>query len=411
MTTNATADRGIVIIGAGLAGANVISSLREGGYRGPLTLIGNEGHLPYERPPLSKDVLAGAKSADSVYVHDDAWYADHDVTLFLNDAARRIDRGRREVTLKSGRVVAYADLVLATGASPRTPPIPGVHLGGVQVLRTIGDSRTLHDAFAAAKNLVVIGAGWVGLEVAAAARGAGLNVAVLEYAPVPLQSSMGARLGQHFVDLHRRHQVDLRTGIGVEAIEGTAGRVTGVRAGGETYPADLVLIGVGASPNALLAEEAGLEVDNGIVVDEHLRSSDRRILAVGDVANAYNAGLGARLRVEHWDNAIRQGKLAGNMLLGGPECYDWQPYFYSDQFDLGMEYVGRAEPDDEVVIRGDQASGEFIAFWLREGVLTAAMNVNVWEVSDQLRSVLGHRVDTAQLADPLVPIVELAGQG
>lgn len=406
MTTE-TEDRAIVVIGAGLAAANVLSTLREGGYQGPLTLIGNEAELPYERPPLSKAVLAGSKDAESTFVHDAAWYAEHDITLHLDDAAVSIDRDACEVTLASGAVVGYTGLVLATGASPRMLPIPGTDLAGVYTLRTLADSAALRSAFAASKNLVVIGAGWIGLEVAAAARQAGLDVRVLEYADVPLKAAMGPRLGNHFADLHQRNGVNLHLGVGVEAIEGTDGHVTGVRAGGVTYPADLVLVGVGAAPNTELAEKAGLEVDNGVVVDEQLRSSDPRILAIGDVANASNSALGGRLRVEHWDNAIRQGKLAASVLLGGQDRYDWHPYFYTDQFDLGMEYVGRGSADDDVVIRGDQASGEFIAFWLRDGVVTAAMNVNVWDVSDDLRALLGKRIDQSRLADSGIPLAEV----
>lgn len=407
MTQQAQDARGIVVVGAGLAAANALSTLRDGGYRGPLTLIGNEARLPYERPPLSKDVLVGTKEVDSTYVHHAAWYTDHDVTLHLDDEARHINRDRREVTLTSGAVVAYTDLVLATGASPRTLEIPGADLDGVHVLRTIADSIALRTAFTSAKSLVIIGAGWIGLEVAAAARRAGLNVTVLEYAQVPLQASMGARVGEHFAALHRGHGVHLHTGVGVDAIEDIDRRVSGVRAGETIYPADLVLIGVGATPNTALAEGAGLDVDNGILVNDQLRSSDPRILAAGDVANAYNPTLGTTLRVEHWDNAIRQGRLAANILLGSDERYDWQPYFYTDQFELGMEYVGRGDAADAVIIRGSQTSGEFITFWSRDGIVTAAMNVNIWDVSDDLRALVGQRIEPAKLADTSVAIAAL----
>jgi len=408
MTSQAADSRGIVVIGAGLAAAHVVSTLRDDGYRGALTLIGDEGELPYERPPLSKDVLTGAKEADSAYVHDAEWYAAHGVELHLDDAAVGLDRERRSVTLRSGTTVPYTDLVLTTGASPRTLVIPGADLDGVHVLRTMADALTLRSALADHSNLVVIGAGWIGLEVAAAARQAGLAVTVLEYADTPLQAAMGPQLGAHFLALHQGHGVDLRTGAPVDAIEGADGHVTGVRANGVIVAADLVVIGVGATPNTQLADQSGLDVDHGIVVDEQLRTSDPRILAAGDVANAHNAALGARVRVEHWDNAIRQGTLAARVLLGGDERYDWQPYFYTDQFDLGMEYVGLGHPDDDVVIRGDQDSGEFIAFWLRDGIVTAAMNVNIWDVSDDLRGLLGRRIDRARLADSDVALADLA---
>lgn len=403
-----TTDRTIVVVGAGLAAAHVVATLRDGGYAGPLTVVGDEGELPYERPPLSKEVLTGTKPASSAFVHDADWYRQHEVALHLDDAARAIDREQRRVTLASGSTLDYTDLVLATGASARRLPVDGVDLDGVHVLRTMADSVALREAFTSARQLVVVGAGWIGLEAAAAARQAGVQVTVLEYADVPLQAAMGPTLGTHFQQLHEDHGVTLVTGVPVESIEGSEGHVTGVRAGGTLHPADLVVIGVGASPNTRLAEAAGLEVDDGVLVDEHLRTSDPQVLAVGDVANARSSVTGERLRVEHWDNAIRQGKLAARVLLGEDAAYDWAPYFFTDQYDLGMEYVGHGGADDEVVIRGDRASGEFIAFWVREGMVTAAMNVNVWDVNDDLRALVGAQVDPTRLADTGVPLADLA---
>lgn len=380
---------GIVVVGAGLAAADLIEALRDGGYEGPVTLVGDEGQLPYERPGLSKDVLLGKAEMESVFVHDADWYAEHDVTTHTDDAAVSVDRGARTVTLASGTVLGYADLVLATGASPRTLDVPGADLDGVCVLRRIPDSRALHEAFGQGVRVVVVGAGWIGLEVAAAARLGGSEVTVLEYAEVPLARVMGERLGNYFARLHRRHGVDLRTGVKVEGFEGDGGRVTGVRAGGEIVPADLVVIGVGAAPNTALAETAGLEVGDGIRTDARLRTGDPHVYAIGDVAEAENTALAARVRVEHWDNAKRQGALAAKVLLGADDTYDWQPYFYTDQFDLGMEYVGHGSADDEVVVRGDEEKGEFIAYWLRDGVVTAGMNVNVWDVNEDLRALIG----------------------
>jgi len=407
MTQNASDQAGIVVIGAGLAAAHTLSTLRDGGYTGQLTLIGNEGELPYERPPLSKDVLAGNKDASSAYVHDADWYAEHHIDLRLDDAATRIDHDRQHVVLASGTEIPYADLVIATGATPRVPAMPGTDLAGVHTLRTMADSLALRESFGTSRHLVVIGAGWIGLEAAAAARQAGLEVTVLEYTDVPLLAAMGPSLGGYFAELHRRNGVDLRTGAQVEGLKGADGKVTGVRVDGSVVDADLVLVGIGAAPNTQLAEAAGLDVDHGIMVDDQLRSSDPHILAIGDAANARHAGAGAPLRVEHWDNAIRQGKLAGRVLLGGDDRYDWQPYFYTDQFDLGMEYVGHGSADDDVVIRGDQSTGEFIAFWLSDGIVTAAMNVNIWDVSDDLRATIGQRIDPGRLADPAISLTDL----
>lgn len=407
VSTYAETSSGVVVAGAGLAADKVAEHLRAGGYAGPITLIGEEEHQPYERPPLSKSYLQGKKSLDDTFAHPLDWYAEHDVILRLGERATALDLASHELELASGRRVPFEHLVLATGASPRTLPLPGADLPGVMTLRRIDDSNRLRDAFAAGQRLAIVGGGWIGLEIAAAARQASAEVTVLEGAPQPLLRVLGERMARHFAALHRRHGVDLRTDQKVLAITGTASGVTGVSTADGEVPADLVLIGVGAAPNVELAEAAGLAVDNGVLVDEHLRTADPRVLAVGDVANAYNTTLGRHLRVEHWDNARRQGELAAAAILGSDRVYDWQPYFYTDQFDLGMEYVGHGSAADEVVVRGDQDSGEFIAFWLHDGVLNAAMNVNIWDVNDDLRAVVGHAVDPVRLADPEVSLADL----
>ncbi|KRC65912.1 hypothetical protein ASE12_14765 [Aeromicrobium sp. Root236] len=398
---------GIVVVGAGLAAAKAVESMREAGHTGTITLIGEEPERPYERPALSKDYLQGNGSRDDLFVHPEEWYAEHDIDTRFGETVVSIDREGRTVALASGDTVPYERLLLATGSRPRTLEIPGAELDGVLSLRRIGDSDAIREAYARASSVVIIGAGWIGLETASAARAAGLQVTVLEYAPLPLGRVLGDELATYFADLHRRNGVDLRTSVEVSEITGAEGRVTGVRVGDDEVAADLVILGVGISPNAEIAAAAGLDVDNGILVDEHLRTSDPAIFAAGDVANAYNSALGDRLRVEHWDNAIRQGRLAGRTVLGRDDAYDWQPYFYTDQFDLGMEYVGRGSATDDVVIRGDKASGEFIAFWLDGDRVTAGMNVNVWDVNDDLRALVGSSVERARLADPDVPLSEV----
>ena len=402
-----TENPGIVVIGGGLTAAKAVETLREEGFEGSITLIGDESERPYERPPLSKDYLQGKSTSDDLFVHDEGWYGEHQVETRFGDAAVSIDRELRTVTLASGDTVPYEHLLLATGSRPNTLRIPGADLGGVFSLRRIGDSDQIRAAFAEAKKLVVIGAGWIGLETAAAARAAGLEVTVLEYASLPLQRVLGDELAQYFAELHRRNGVDLRTSVSVTEIVGTDGRVSAVRVDDESFPADMVIVGVGISPNAEIASAVGLAVDNGVTVDERLRTSDPTIFAAGDVANARNTALGANIRVEHWDNAIRQGQLAAKSMLGEAVSYDWQPYFYTDQFDLGMEYVGYASAGDNVVIRGDKASGEFIAFWLSDGVPTAGMNVNIWDVNDEIRALIGKAIDPSRLADPQIPLTEL----
>lgn len=380
---------GVVIVGAGLAGAKVAETLRQEGWNDAITIVGTESEGPYERPGLSKGYLQGNDARDDLFVHDEQWYAEHDIVTTLGTTVESIDRTNQTVRLSSGDDLAYDHLVLATGSEPRTLNLPGADADGILTLRTLGDSDRLREAFGHAKRLVVVGAGWIGLEVAAAAHQAGLEVTVLESADLPLQHVMGHELGEYFAHLHRSHGINVRTGINVTGFEAVDGHVTAVDVGDAHVPADLVLLGVGITPRVQLAEAAGLDVDNGIIVDERMYTSDRAILAVGDVTNAYNERRRERLRVEHWDNAIRQGELAGKSIAGRNDVYDWEPYFFTDQFDLGMEYVGHHHPDDEVVIRGDKASGEFIAFWLHEGVVTAAMNVNIWDVNDDLRALIG----------------------
>ncbi|VXB51256.1 NAD(P)/FAD-dependent oxidoreductase [Aeromicrobium sp. 9AM] len=393
----------IVIVGGGHAGGKAAIALRGEGHTGPITIVGEENHPPYERPPLSKEYLQGESGADAMLLEPADWYAEHDITLLQGVAATAIDRDAKLVQLATGDPVPYDLLLLATGSTPRRLDIPGAELA--LTLRRVEDSDALREAYARSGSVVIIGGGWIGLETAAAARKAGLDTTVLEYAAVPLQNVLGDELGTYFAELHRRNGVDLRTSTAAESISGTGPYV--VTAGGQDITADLVVMGVGAAPNTGLAEAAGLAVDNGVTVDESFRTSDPAIYAIGDVANAHNTGLGSRLRVEHWDNAIRQGEAVAKVMLGQSVTYDWQPYFYTDQFDLGMEYVGRGSSAHDVVIRGDKDSGEFIAFWLDGDRVTAGMNVNIWDVTDDIRALIGSSVDRARLADPGVPLTEV----
>ena len=398
----------VVVVGAGLAGAKVVEALHDEGFDGKVTLIGDESYRPYERPGLSKEVLQGKAEPESLYVHEEGYYAHAGVETHFGDAAVGCDLTGHRVRLASGSEVPYDRLVLATGSRARAVRLPGAELAGVRTLRTMGDGLALRADLEAQRRIVLVGGGWIGLEAAAAARLAGCQVTVLERDPLPLLNVLGETIAEHFARLHIDHGVDLRTRVSVDGFEGSHGVVTGVRVDGEVLPADVVLVGIGAIPNTGLAEEAGLVVDNGVLVDERLRTSDPNVWAAGDVANARNTLLGHRLRVEHWDNAIRSGRLAGLSVLDRPGVYDWLPYFYTDQYDLGMEYVGHSSKDAEVVVRGAMEDGEFIAFWLDDGTVAAAMNVNIWDVNDTLRQVVGHRVDPERLRDPEVPLAELA---
>ncbi|MFI0902969.1 NAD(P)/FAD-dependent oxidoreductase [Streptomyces sioyaensis] len=401
-----------LIVGASLAGAKAAQALREEGFEGRVVLLGEEDERPYERPPLSKGYLLGSDERDTVYVHPPQWYAEHDVELRLGATVTAIDPAAHEVTLADGSRIGYAKLLLTTGSSPRRLPVPGADLDSVHYLRRLADSDRIKEAFESASRVAVIGAGWIGLETAAAARAAGVEVTVLERAELPLLRVLGREVSQIFADLHTDHGVDLRFGVQVAEITGNGSRADGVLlADGSRIAADAVIVGVGITPNTQLADAAGLDVDNGIRVDADLRTSHPDIYAAGDVANALHPLLGKHIRVEHWANAVNQPQVAGKAMLGQDVTYDRVPYFFTDQYDLGMEYTGYVEPGgyDQVVFRGRRDTREFIAFWLAEGRVLAGMNVNVWDVTDPVRDLVtsGRAVDAKELADTGVPLTHL----
>jgi 3-phenylpropionate/trans-cinnamate dioxygenase ferredoxin reductase subunit len=363
----------IVIVGAGLAGATAVTELREQGYEGGIVLLGSEKHPPYERPPLSKSYLLGDEPFDKALVHPLEWYAAHDVDLRLGVTATGIDTDAHTVSTTAGDVV-YERLLLATGAEPR--PLRAAEEAGVPVayLRTREDSDRLREAFGTGTDVVVVGAGWVGLEVAAAARSAGCDVTVYEMEELPLLRVLGPTVARVFADLHREHGVDLRLGA-------------------EVTPADLegaglVVAGIGVAPRVDLAREAGLDVDDGVRVDSRLRTSVPSVYAVGDIASHAHPVLGQRIRVEHWDTAIKQARVAAHNLAGAEEEYTEMPYFFTDQYDLGMEYVGRASADDEVVVHGSLDDKVFRAFWVRDGRVVAAMHANDWDAGDVIKEAV-----------------------
>ncbi|MGN9805138.1 NAD(P)/FAD-dependent oxidoreductase [Micromonospora sp. L32] len=410
-----TQQRPFVIVGAGLAGARAAQTLREEGFDGRIVLFGEETERPYERPALSKGLLLRTSERDSVFVHDAGWYADHDVDLRTDTRVTALDRRSRQVTVADGQRFPYDRLLLATGSRARTLPIPGAHLDGVLRLRTLADSDRISDALVDGANVVIVGAGWIGLEVAAAARTRGATVTVVETADLPLQRVLGDQLATVFADLHRAQGVTFHFGTQVHEFQGS-NRVRAVLlADGTVLAADLVVLGVGVQPNTELAEQAGLAVDNGVLVDDTLRTSDPDIWAAGDLANAHHPLLGTRVRVEHWAHALHSGPAAARGMLGQAVSYDRLPYFYTDQYELGMEYTGHAPPGsyDRIVVRGELSSGEFIAFWTARGRVLAGMNVNVWEVTGPIGQLIRSRqpVDLDRLADPTVALDSLIRQG
>jgi NAD(P)H-nitrite reductase len=431
-----------VIIGASLAGAKAAETLRSEGFTGRLVLVGAETSLPYERPPLSKGYLLGTDEVEKAFVHDQAWYTEHDVTLMLGVRATAIDPAEHVVTLDRGDPLRYDKLLLATGVRPRILPVPGADLAGVHYLRSIEDSTALRERLRQGPRVVIVGAGWIGLEVAAAARQYGCPVTVVEIDTLPLRRVLGDEMATVYRQLHEAHGVSFRFGNGVSQIcgqtggSGQAGGGQGAGASGSVthvvltdgteVPADLVLIGVGALPNVEEAQAAGLAVDpeiGGIVTDEYLNTSDPDIFAAGDCAAFWSPLLQRRIRVEHWANALNGGPAAALAMLGRPSPYDPVPYFYSDQYTtsplIGMEYAGYVVPGgyDRLVFRGSpeiqpDRDPEFLVFWTQQGRVLAGMNVNIWDVQDQIEPLVraghaGHAVDLDRLADPSVPLTDL----
>ncbi|GHH87059.1 ferredoxin [Streptomyces sulfonofaciens] len=418
------ADQTFVIVGGGLAGAKAAETLRAEGFTGRVILIGDERDHPYERPPLSKGYLLGKEPRDSVFVHEPAWYAQADVELHLGQFAVAVERSQKAVRLGDGTLVRYDKLLLATGAEPRRLDIPGTGLAGVHHLRRLAHAERLRGVLASLGrdngHLVIAGAGWIGLEAAAAAREYGAEVTVVEPQAAPLYGVLGPEVGQIFTDLHAEHGVRFHFGARLTEIVGQDGMVLAARTDdGEEHPAHDVLAAIGAAPRTALAESAGLDLvdaarGGGIAVDASLRTSDPDIYAAGDVAAARHPLFGGdRLRVEHWANALNGGPAAARAMLGREVSYERVPYFFSDQYDVGLEYSGWAPPGsyDQVVLRGDAAKREFIAFWLADGRVLAGMNVNVWDVTGPVQKLIAARtrVDADALADPSVPLDSLAG--
>ena len=405
-----TTDQTLVIVGASLAGAKAAAGARTAGFDGRVVLIGDEHELPYERPPLSKAVLRGEADPETTRVHDSDFYVTQNIELVAGRTVEAVDTDTHHVRLDGGEMMPFTTAVLTTGAVPRRLDIPGSALTGVHYLRQIDESRRLGEAIRDAGRVAVIGAGWIGSEVAASARQMGADVVLIDPAPTPLHGVLGDEMGEAFSRLHADHGVTLRLRTGVSELRGTDRVEQVVLSDGRVEAADVVVIGVGVVPRVDLAVAAGLKVDDGIVVDEQLRSSAPDVYAAGDVASAWHPHYRRYLRVEHWANALNQGTTAGINAAGGTERYTRLPYFFSDQYDLGMEYVGHSDPGDAVVVRGSLDDRQFIAFWHRRGIVTAAMNVNVFDVVEELKAIIagGRPLDPERLADPTVSLGDLA---
>jgi 3-phenylpropionate/trans-cinnamate dioxygenase ferredoxin reductase subunit len=398
-----------VIVGAGLAGAKAAEALRDEGFDGRIVLVGAESELPYERPPLSKGYLRGEAPREDAHAHDEQWYSDHDVELRLETVAEAIDARKGEVRLAGDERLAFDRLLIATGAEPRRLELADGDLARVHYLRDFHDADALKATLAEGGHLVVLGAGWIGMEVAASARQLGLEVTMVEPAQTPLERALGPELGNFYADVHRSQGVEILTGALPIAVKGSESVEQVVLQDGRRLDCSAVVVGVGVAPRIGLAERAGLLIDNGIVVTDKLQTSAPSVFAAGDVANAYHPFYERHMRVEHWANALNQPATAARAMLGKPASYDRQPYFFSDQYDVGMEFTGDPTDSDEVVIRGDLAGREFIAFWLQAGQVRAGMNVNVWDVTDDIKSLIAARapVDKERLADTDVTLSDV----
>jgi 3-phenylpropionate/trans-cinnamate dioxygenase ferredoxin reductase subunit len=396
------------IVGAGLAGAKAAETLRTEGFDGRVVLIGDEPERPYERPPLSKDYLRG-KAETRPYVHDQSFYADNAIELWHSTRATGLDVGLQELLLEGDRRLGYDRLLIATGALPRRLDVPGTELDGIHYLRTVADSERIAKRIEAGQRVVVIGSGWTGAEVAASARQKGCEVTILEMAALPLERVLGPEVGRIYRDLHRDHGVEFLPETTAERFEGEGAVRRVITHDGASIETEFVVVGIGVAPRIGLVETVGLRVDNGIVVDDDLRTSAPEVFAAGDVANARHPFYERHIRVEHWDTALHQGPVAAKNMLGQAEAYDRIPCFFSDQYETGMEYSGHATDWDEVVFRGDVSAREFIAFWLKDERLVAGMNMNIWDVSDPIRELISSRraLDPGKLADPDVPLSQL----
>ncbi|MCD6015325.1 MAG: NAD(P)/FAD-dependent oxidoreductase [Solirubrobacterales bacterium] len=400
-----------VIVGAGLAAAKAAETLREEGFDGRLILIGDEPERPYERPPLSKDYLRG-ETTDKPYVHAESFYSDHEIELLLSTRVTAIDPGPRKLLLEGDRRLGYDRLLLTTGAAPRRLDVAGSELDGIHYLRTVADSGRIGERIERGQRLVVVGSGWIGAEIAASARQKGCEVTMIEMASLPLERVLGPEVGRVYLDIHRDHGVEFLSETTVERFEGEGSVERVLTRDGASLDAEFVVVGIGVAPRTALAETAGLRIDDGILVDQRLESSLPGIFAAGDVANAQHPFYDRRLRVEHWANALNQGPVAARAMLGQAVAYEEIPYFFSDQYEVGMEYGGFATSWDEVVFRGEVAGREFIAFWLEHGRVVAGMNVNVWDVNEAIRELIRSRqpVDARRLANPDSALENLVGQ-
>lgn len=401
-----------VIVGAGLCGSRAAEVLRKEGFDGRILLCGEEPDPPYDRPPLSKEFLAGEIEADAITLHPQQFYSEQRIDLELGRAVTTIDPGRHTLTWADGNSLRYDKLLLATGSQARRLPLPGGDLEGVHYLRTLADAKRLRAALAGAGRVAVVGAGFIGCEVAAVARTRGAAVTLLEALPAPLHRVLGPEAGARITRLHSDHGVEVRCGARIEAFVGEDGRVRGVRlAGGEVVECEACVVGVGIVPAAAMAAAAGIDCADGVVVDAGCATAAPDVFAAGDVANWPFRG--GRLRVEHWDNALNQAQVAAKSMLGQQASYGPVPYFWSDQYDWKLQYLGHAARWDRLAVRGDLESDSFAVFYLDGERAAAALVVNRPREIMAIRRLMAAspKLSADELSDPSTDLRALAKRG
>ena len=390
---------GIVIIGAGHAAGQAAASLRQAKFEGSITIIGDEAHVPYQRPPPSKQYLAGTQVADKVYLRAEKFYADKDIQLMLDTRATQIDPGTKTINLDNGETIAYEKLLISTGSRPRKLSIEGSDLSGIHYLRTMDDVDGIRADVKPGANLVIVGGGYIGLEVAAVGIELGMNVHVLEMEERILQRVTTPEMSAYYHKLHSDRGVHIHTQTGVTGFSGN-GKVENVLCGDESFAADIVIVGIGIIPNIEIAEEAGIHCDNGIVVDDHCCTSDPDIYAAGDCTNHPNPLMNKRLRLESVPNAMDQARVSTANMLGDDKVYAAIPWFWSDQYELKLQMVGFSADGDSQVLRGDMENHQFAIFYLKDGKVVAADAVNSPKEFMLCKQLVGKPADPAQLADP-----------
>jgi len=390
---------GIVIIGAGHAAGQAAASLRQAKFEGSITIIGDEAHVPYQRPPLSKQYLAGTQVADKVYLRAEKFYGDKDIQLMLDTRATQIDPGTKTINLDNGETIAYEKLLISTGSRPRKLSIEGSDLSGIHYLRTMDDVDGIRADVKPGANLVIVGGGYIGLEVAAVGIELGMNVHVLEMEERILQRVTTPEMSAYYHKLHSDRGVHIHTQTGVTGFSGN-GKVENVLCGDESFAADIVIVGIGIIPNIEIAEEAGIHCDNGIVVDDHCCTSDPDIYAAGDCTNHPNPLMNKRLRLESVPNAMDQARVSTANMLGDDKVYAAIPWFWSDQYELKLQMVGFSADGDSQVLRGDMENHQFAIFYLKDGKVVAADAVNSPKEFMLCKQLVGKPADPAQLADP-----------